>query len=176
MAEKYVRDIMTKEVITVVPSTAVAKIADALVSHDLTGVPVIKKGVLLGIVTDSDLVAQKSNIHPPQYLSAMHSFIMLRSNASVEKEIQKLLGSKAEDIMTSPVVTVKPSDSIEKLATKLFETKANPIPVVEDGKLVGIVSRHDLLKLIAREAAQAPQGDQATPLGSDAQEKPAKKA
>src|SRR3990170_5919519 len=123
-----------------------------MVKHDLTGVPVIRKGLLLGIVTDSDLVAQKSNIHPPKYLSALHAFISLRSNESVEKEIQKLIGSKAEDIMTSPVVTAKPSDSIDRLATKLYETRANPIPVVEDGKVVGIVSRHDLLQLIAREA------------------------
>ena len=149
---KSVRDIMTKEVVSVQPGTSVSKLALAMVTNDLTGVPVVRKGHVVGMVTDSDLVAQKSNIHSPQFLSALHSFIMLRSSKSVEDEIKKLLGSKAEDIMTSPVVTVRPGESIAKLATVMVETKANPIPVIEEGELVGIVSRHDLLKLIAGES------------------------
>lgn len=151
--QKYVRDIMTKEVVSVQPGTSVAKVAKAMVDGNLTGVPVVRKGAVVGMVTDSDLVSQKSNIHSPQFLSALHSFIMLRSSKSVEDEIKKLLGSKAEEIMTSPVVTVRPGESIAKLATLMVETKANPVPVVDDGALVGIVSRHDLLKLIADESA-----------------------
>ncbi len=146
------RDIMTTSIVTVKPTTPVPLIARAMVDNHFTGLPVMRKETVVGIVTDSDLVAQKSNIHPPQFLSAMHSFIMLRSSASVENEIQKLLGSKAEDIMTSPVVFVRPNDSISKLATKMVESKANPVPVIDNnGKLVGIVSRHDLLKLVGRE-------------------------
>lgn len=151
MQEKYVRDIMTKEVVSVLPSTSVGRIAELMVKHDLTGVPVVRKHTVVGIVTDSDLVAQKSNIHSPRFLSALHSFIMLRSSDSVEQEIQKILGSRAEHIMTSPAVFVKSSDFISKLATKMVETKSNPVPVIDEGRLVGIVSRHDLLKLIARE-------------------------
>lgn len=144
---------MTTQVVTVGPLASVARVAQLMVQHNLTGVPVVKKDSVVGIVTDSDLVSQKSNIHPPQFLSALHSFIMLRSSASVEAEIQKLLGSKAEHIMTSPVISLKSSDPISRLATKMVETKANPIPIIDNGKLVGIVSRHDLLKLIAREQA-----------------------
>jgi len=159
MTQKYVRDIMTTPVVTVLPQTAVARVAQLMVQHNLTGVPVVKKETVVGIVTDSDLVSQKSNIHPPQFVSALHSFIMLRSSASVEAEIQKLLGSRAEHIMTSPVVSAKSSDTIARLATMMVETKANPIPVIDNGKLVGIVSRLDLLNLIAREqAAPKPAG------------------
>ncbi len=147
------RDIMTTPVVTVGPLASVARVAQLMVQHNLTGVPVVKKDSVVGIVTDSDLVAQKSNIHSPQFVSVLHSFIMLRTSASVEAEIQKLLGSKAEHIMTSPVVSVKSSDLISRLATRMVEAKANPIPVIDNGKLVGIVSRHDLLKLIAREQA-----------------------
>lgn len=155
MTAKYVRDIMTSPVVTVQPQTSVARVAELMVQHNLTGVPVVKKGSVVGIVTDSDLVAQKSNIHSPQYVSALHSFIVLRSTASVEAEIQKLLGSRAEHIMTSPVVSVKSNDQISRLATKMVETKANPIPVIDNEKLVGIVSRHDLLNLISTEQASA---------------------
>ncbi|MFH0830509.1 MAG: CBS domain-containing protein [Parcubacteria group bacterium] len=153
MKEKYVRDIMTTAVVSVQPQVSVARVVQLMVEHNLTGVPVVKRETVVGVVTDSDLVAQKSNIHPPQFLSALHSFIMLRSSASVEAEIQKLLGSKAEHIMTSPVISVRSNDSVARLATKMVETKANPIPVIDNGKLVGIVSRHDLLKLLADEAA-----------------------
>jgi len=171
-APKYVRDIMTKEVVTVQPGTNVSKIALAMVTNDLTGVPVVRKGAVVGMVTDSDLVAQKSNIHAPQFVSALHSFVMLRSSKSVEEEIKKLLGSKAEDIMTSPVVSVRPGESIAKLATAMVESKANPIPVIEDGALVGIVSRHDLLKLIAGESvAPTPAANGAS--NGDAKAKPA---
>lgn len=153
MNEKFVRDIMTTRVVTVKPTTPVPLIAQAMVDNHFTGLPVKRKDTVVGMVTDSDLVAQKSNIHPPQFLSALHSFIMLRSSGSVEREIQKLLGSKAEDIMTSPVVFVRPDDPISRLATKMVDSKANPVPVIDrKGKLVGIVSRHDLLKLVARES------------------------
>jgi len=148
-----VRDIMTTPVVSVGPQASVVRVAQLMVQHNLTGVPVVKKDSVVGIVTDSDLVAQKSNIHPPQFASLLHSFIMLRSSASVEAEIQKVLGNKAEHIMTSPVVSVKSTDSIARLASKMVEAQANPIPVIDNGKLVGIVSRHDLLKLIAREQA-----------------------
>ncbi|MFO0702536.1 MAG: CBS domain-containing protein [Candidatus Andersenbacteria bacterium] len=153
---KLVKEIMTTEVVSVQPGTTIAKLAAAMVDHNLTGVPVVRKGAVVGMVTDSDLVAQKSNIHAPQFLSALHSFIMLRSSKSVEEEIKKLLGSKAEDIMTSPIVSVRSGETIAKLATLMVETKANPIPVVDNGALVGIVSRHDLLKLIADEATAKP--------------------
>lgn len=155
MKEKYVRDIMTTAVVSVQPQTTVARVAQLMAEHNLTGVPVVKKGAVVGIVTDSDLVAQKSNIHPPQFLSALHSFIMLRSSASVEAEIQKLLGNRAEHIMTSPVISVRSNDPISKLATKMVETKANPIPVIDNNLLVGMVSRHDLLKLISNEQQQS---------------------
>jgi len=151
MAAKYVKDIMTSDVVTVQRSTSVAKIAKLMVDGGLTGLPVVRKGTVVGMVTDSDLVSQKSNIHAPRFASVLHSFVMLRSSKSVEDEITKLLGSKAEDIMTSPVVTVAPSDTVTKLATQMVDAKVNPIPVLDDGKLVGIVSRHDLLNEIARE-------------------------
>jgi predicted transcriptional regulator len=154
MEAKLIRDIMTREVVTVGPASEVSKIAALMVKYNLTGLPVVRKGAVVGIVTDSDLVSQKSNIHAPQFLSALHSFVMLNSSKNVEKEIMKLLGSKAEDIMTSPVISMKSSDPISRLATKMVETKANPIPIIDNGKLVGIVSRHDLLKIISSEAAQ----------------------
>lgn len=146
-----VRDIMTKKVIFCEAKTKVSEIAKKLIKYDLTGMPVVKGKKVIGIVTEADVMMQKSKIHIPSYIQLLDSFLYLEDPKEIDEEIKKILGTKAEDIMTSNVITIDADAKVEDLALLFEQEHINPVPVVKNGKLVGIVSRADIVKLLARD-------------------------
>ena len=147
-----INEIMTKKVITVMPETAVKDVAQILYANALTGVPVIdSENHVVGIINESDIISQERHIHMPTYLSLLDSMLFLvNPDKKIESEIHKILGTKALDIMTKEVITIGPEDDVSELATLIVDKKINPVPVVGNGVLVGIVSRSDLVRLLAR--------------------------
>lgn len=146
---KTVADIMTREVVSVSPKTSVTKISELIINHHLTGIPVVDDGKIVGIITDKDVVAQKSKLHIPDYLSILGAYLQLSPAEQVEHEIHKILGTTAEEIMTKKVITINAEALIEDLATLMVDESVNPVPVVDDqSRVVGIVSRYDLAKLL----------------------------
>ncbi len=146
-----VRDIMTKKVIVCEADTKINEIAKKLVKHEITGMPVVVGEKIVGIVTEADIIMQKAKIHIPGYVQLLDSFLYLEDPEEVEEELKKILGIRAEEIMTTNVITIDPDASVSDLATLIEEEHINPIPVAKEGKLVGIVSRADIVKLLARE-------------------------
>lgn len=147
-----VKDIMTRQVIVCQAKTTVKEIARKLVKYGITGMPVVKGKEVIGIVTEADLIMQKAKIHIPDYVQLLDSFLYLDDPREVEEELAKVLGTCAEEIMTSQVITINQDATVEELATLIEEEHINPVPVVDkDNKLVGIVSRADIVKLLARE-------------------------
>lgn len=148
-----VSQIMIKKVVTVEAHTPVNEIARKLVENNLTGVPVVKGKEVIGIVTEADLIMQKAKLHVPTYINILSSFLYLDDPSEVETELKKMLATRADELMTESVITVKQDDKIQDLATLFEEEHVNPVPVVDDkNKLVGIVSRADIVKLMARES------------------------
>jgi CBS domain-containing protein len=145
-----VSDIMTKNVIVIAPDTPVSKIAEILYKNDFTGVPVVDGDKVVGIVTEADLVMRNSKIHMPTYIQLLDSVIYLESPKHLEEELHKILGLTAKEIMTTQVATIDPDSSIEDLATLITDNHINPVPVCKKGKLSGIVSRADLVKLLIK--------------------------
>lgn len=146
-----VRDIMTCKVITCKADTKVNEIAKKLIKYDITGMPVVEGEKVIGIVTEADIIMQKAKIHIPSYIQLLDSFLYLEDPKEVEEELKKILGVRASEIMTPDVITISPDASVSDLATLFEEEHINPVPVVKDGRLVGIVSRADIVKLLARE-------------------------
>lgn len=146
-----VSEIMSKEVIAVEAETPVNEIAKKLIKHDITGMPVVKGDEVIGIVTEDDVIMQEAKLHIPSYVNVLSSFLYLEDPDDVEADLKKILATSAKDLMTEQVVTISPDASIEDLATLFKEQDVNPVPVEEDGKLVGIVSRADVVALLARD-------------------------
>jgi len=147
---------MSKKVITVYPDTMVNEIARLMVENNVSGLPVVEReGQVVGIVTELDLVARNARLHFPHYIQILDAFIYLESTRQYEQELRRSLGTTAEEVMTKPAVIASPEMSVEDLATLMLERKVNPVPVVDAGKLVGIVSRSDLVKLMAREFGES---------------------
>ena len=156
-----VKDIMTKNVIFCTPYDSIKEAARLMYLNGLTGLPVVdEESKVMGIVTETDLVKLEEPVHVPKMLAILGSFVYLDNPVNgdeIEKQLEVLTATKVNEVMTVPVVTVAPTTSLEELAEVFLHKKVNPVPVVEDEKLVGIVSRADIVKLIAgdKEIAKA---------------------
>ncbi|MBW2517638.1 MAG: CBS domain-containing protein [Deltaproteobacteria bacterium] len=146
------RDIMTKEVITVSPDMEITKAAKILLERRINGLPVVDAfGRLVGIVCQSDLVVQQKRFPIPSVFTLLESFIPLTSMKRIEKEVEKIAALTVKQAMTTNPVTVGPDTDIEEVARLMVDKKYHTLPVVEDGKVVGIVGKEDVLKTLLSE-------------------------
>jgi CBS domain-containing protein len=145
-----VKDIMTKEVICAAPETKVSEVAKLLFDNALSGIPVVENGQVVGIITEADLMIKESIIHLPTYIKLLDEFI-IKQRIGENKEVKRILNSKAKDIMTKDVICVAPEIDIKEVAKLFVKKRINPIPVVVGKrKLVGIISRADVVKLFTQ--------------------------
>jgi CBS domain-containing protein len=149
-------DVMVSNVITVRPDTSVEKIAETLLANRISAVPVVNEaGGLVGIVSEGDLIHRVeagTERHRSWWLE------LLTGKEILAREFVKSHARKAADVMTRPVITVKPSTPLGELASLLEKHRIKRVPVVNDGKIVGIVSRANLVQALVRignEAAPA---------------------
>ena len=144
-----VKDIMTREVITISPETEIAQAAQLLLTNRINGVPVVNDaGELVGILCQSDLIIQQKNIPIPSLFTLLDGFIPLSSSKKIDREVEKIAATKVEDAMTANPVTVNPDTGIEEVAAFMVEKNYHTLPVVDGGKLVGIVGKEDVLKTL----------------------------
>ncbi len=150
-ARRRVGDIMATEVVTVSPDTTVNRVARLMSEHHISGLPVVdEKGQVVGVITELDMIVRNSHFKMPNYIMILDMIIYLEMPGHFEKRLEHVLGTTAEEIMSHPAVTIAPTASIADLADLMVEARKNPIPVVESGQLVGIVSRSDIVRLMVK--------------------------
>lgn len=143
------KDIMTKDVITVEPETEVTHAAKLLLEHHVNGLPVVdKEGHLKGIICQSDLVVQQRKIPLPSFFIMLDSFVPLTSPKNIEKELQKMSALTVKEAMTPNPVTIGPETDLEDIATLMVKHTIHTLPVVEQGKIVGIIGKEDILRTL----------------------------
>ena len=144
-----VKDIMTREVISVSPETEITDAAKILLEKRINGMPVIDPfGRLAGILCQSDLVAQQKSIPIPSVFTFLESYLPLTSMKRIDKEMEKIAALTVKKAMTLEPVTVSPETDIEDVAKLMVDKKYHTLPVVEGGKVVGIVGKEDVLKTL----------------------------
>lgn len=150
-----VRDIMTSPVVTVRLETPVADVARLLLKRGLSGLPVVDRtGTVRGLVTEGDVVAKHARPHVPLYLGILGYVIPIETQAR-DEEVRRVLAVTAGELMTNHVRTIAADAPVDDAATLMVDHDVNPIPVLEGDTLVGIVSRHDILRLLVREDESA---------------------
>ena len=143
------KDIMTTDVITISPEAEIAQAAKLLLENRINGVPVVNEaGELVGILCQSDLIIQQKNIPLPSLFTFLDGFIPLTSSKKLDEEVEKIAATKVEDAMTANPVTVTPDTGIEEVAGFMVEKGYHTLPVVDAGKLVGIVGKEDVLRTL----------------------------
>jgi CBS domain-containing protein len=115
----------------------------------ISGLPVVNdEGELVGIVSEADLIYREGNVHLPTFIPIMDGVIFLESMKKVEGQIKKMIGYKVRDVMTKNVIIVKENTTVEEAARIMMDKKVNRLPVMRNKKIVGIVTRADILKAI----------------------------
>jgi CBS domain-containing protein len=151
MAE-IVRDIMDPNPATVAPETPVEEVVRLMREHELPGVPVVDDdGRCVGIVTEADLVLpdDQGDLHIPHYVNLFGGTVFLEPLSRFEHRLRKAFASDAADMMTRRPDTVGPDTTVRDAARLIHESGHNRLPVVEDGRLVGVVTRVDVLGALA---------------------------
>jgi CBS domain-containing protein len=149
-----VRDIMETDVPVVLPGDSVEAVLRVLRSHDLPGVPVVNEGGrCIGIITETDLVmaGEGEDLHLPHYFQLFGGFVFLESMSHFEDRLRKAFASTAEQMMTEDPVTIEASASVDEAARTIARKKHNRLPVIEHGRLVGVVTRVDVLDALTAE-------------------------
>ena len=142
-------DVMTKDVVAVRADTPLQEIAQLLKEHRIGGAPVIdSKGEVIGIVSDCDLFLKQKRvrrlgIHAP---AIFDQFIEPENIAEIYERSRHL---KAADVMTKAVAIVQPQDQVGQVAETMMRDGLRCVPVTHDGKLVGVISRSDIIHLLA---------------------------
>jgi len=150
MAAVTARDIMTPDPVTIGRDVPVVEAARIMVDRSIGSLPVVEDGRLVGLVSEGDLIMQDVKIEFPTYIHLLDGFIMYPpAHARFEGELKKAVAATVGDVMTSDPVTVQVSTSIEDVATVLAERGVSRLPVLDGDVLVGIVSKHDIVRAIA---------------------------
>jgi len=148
-----VKDIMTRDVKTVSPETEITQAAKLLLSERINGVPVINEtGELVGILCQSDLIAQQKSIPIPSLFTLLDGYIPLTLLNRLDKEVEKIAATTVKNAMTPDPITVDSDTEIEKVAFLMVEKNYHTLPVVDSGRLVGIVGKEDVLRILLSES------------------------
>ena len=149
-----VRDIMQVNVPAVYPDDPIEQVVQTLRDHDLPGVPVINEGGrCVGIITEADLVLSNegADLHLPHYFQLFGGVVFLESMSHFEERLRKAFASTAADMMTPDPITIEPSATVEEAARLIARKRHNRLPVVEHGRLVGVVTRVDVLDALTND-------------------------
>ena len=149
-----VRDIMETGVATVYPEDGVEKVIRTMRAHELPAIPVINEGErCVGIITEADLVmaGEEADLHLPHYFELFGGIVFLESTKKFEARLRKAIGSTASDVMTQDPITIEPDATVAEAARTIAREKHNRLPVVEHGRLIGVVTRIDVLDALTAE-------------------------
>lgn len=148
MGESNVRvgDVMTRDVVSVTPETPLKDVAAVLVERGVSGLPVCDAdGAVVGVLSEADLLVKQGG--SPERSGGLFAWLVETASAP---DLAKLRARTAGEAMTAPAITVPAGSSVSEAARTMVSLGVNRLPVVEDGRLVGIVSRADLVRLFTR--------------------------
>ena len=149
--ELTVREVMRREVPLAEPGTTIAELARLMVEHRVPGVPVVRAGTLVGIVTEADLIQREAEVDVPRIFPILDALIVADAGRPFEEELRRVVATTAEELMTSPVISIRDIATVSELATIMLQEEINQLPVVDDDhRIVGLATRTGIVELIAR--------------------------
>lgn len=152
---KLVKDYMKKEVIHFKPEDSIFTVAEKFYKNHISGAPVMEKDEVVGIISETDIIKFMRISIPDagEAVAEPHLLTLLlvglvKGKIGLKKELKKLAEIKVGDLMTDNIIFITSDQSIIEAATMISKHKVNRLPVIDDGKLVGIITRADLIKAL----------------------------
>jgi CBS domain-containing protein len=144
------RDVMTQQVVSVRPDTPIREVARCLADHGISAVPVIDgHGALIGMVSEGDLIEAESGKRDQRREWWLEALAQGMGLSPAFLESIRITDRPVRSAMVSPVTTVDEEAPVEEIAQLLMTLRIKRVPVVRDGRVVGIVSRADLVRALA---------------------------
>jgi len=141
------KTIMTKDVIAVRPEEKVENVVSILVENKISGVPVVDEHRhVVGIITEKDLMIKAGELKVPFYVTLFDSIIFLENPMRFNNTIKKYTAALVKEAMTSKVISVEEDTPVSEIVDIMQKRNINRVPVVRHGKLIGIITRNDILK------------------------------
>ncbi|MGC8657622.1 MAG: CBS domain-containing protein [Desulfomonilaceae bacterium] len=140
-------DIMTRDVITVTVDTPIRELAQKLLQKSINGAPVVdEENSVIGVVCESDLVEFNKPLHIPTVFVILDSVIPIENPWRLHKDLKRIAATKVGDIYSHPAITVDSDTDVAEIARIMSEHKYYTIPVVDNGLLVGVIGKVDIVK------------------------------
>jgi len=151
---KTVKEFMNEKVICLSPDDTLFEAAKILSQLNIAGAPVVKKDKIVGIVSISDIIkfidiklGKLPKIDTPGLSTLLLALVQMKKvHSDFQKELEKITATKIKHVMTKEVITISPSQTMIDVAELMEKHDVNRLPVVDDGKIVGIVARADIIK------------------------------
>jgi CBS domain-containing protein len=151
-----VTEIMTAGVPPISPDDSVARVAKLMVDFDVAGLAVVENGEIIGIITESDIIAREADVEAPTMVPFLDAIFVADAGRLYEEEVRRALATNARMLMSSPVISIRSDATLNEVASVMLDRDVHPLPVVNaDGHYIGIVSRKDLVRVIAELENQA---------------------
>jgi|GEM_PF-242319 len=147
------RDIMTSPAITVTATTHIPELARLMRANQISGLVVVDDhDKLLGIVTDHDLILRNAPVREPRYFSVLSGMIPLHRDEyrQYKDQLRHTMAVTAADLIEPGIHTIAPETPLEEAMELMLDTKVTLLPVIENEKVIGVVTRTDLVRLIER--------------------------
>lgn len=143
----YAKDIMNPFVITVREEQSLRELAELFLERRISGAPVVDaEGRLTGVVTENDLIFTNKRLRLPRSIAILDAFLFLDNPEKMDREMQKIAGSRVGDICSPNPITVRPDSTLEEVATIMAERRVHTLPVVAEGTLVGVIGKTDIIR------------------------------
>lgn len=140
---------MTTEVSTFGLDLPLLEAARTLFDNRWAGAPVLEHGKVVGVLSLADVIAQERSVHAPTPLIVFDALLYLGTRR-FESEMKKITAMTVREAMTSPAKTVSPDTKVSEIAAMMIDDALSTVPVVDDGELVGVVGRRDVVRLVLR--------------------------
>jgi CBS-domain-containing membrane protein len=148
----YAGDVMTRPVISVTPETTIVEAAQLMLQHRISGLPVVDEdGTVIGILTEGDLLRRTETGTQRRHA---HWLEFLISPGRLARDFTDANARKVGEVMATDIVSAAPQDALEDVVRLMERHRIKRVPVVEDGKLIGIVSRANLVRALVRAMAK----------------------
>ena len=145
--ELRVGDVMETDWPTLGPESTVEEAIKLFAEERVSGAPVVEDGQLVGIITEGDLIFQDADVRAPGFLDILGGIVPLGDTDEYRREALKSAGVTVSEVMTDDPVTVTPEATLAETATIMADRRKKILPVVEGGRLVGVITRMDILTL-----------------------------
>ena len=153
---KLVRDYMKKKVVTFKPNDSIFTVAKMLSKHGISGAPVVRSRKVVGVISKSDIIRYMRLKMPEENASMLHEIhalsilmiTMIKDHLEFKRELLKMSKIKVSELMSKDVVSISPQENIIEAATMMERHTVERLPVIDRGRLVGIIARSDLIRAL----------------------------